>query len=52
MVEEDMVSGEGWISDDSSFYGKPGLHDKCLNRYPPKADCLDACSPPGPYETH
>jgi hypothetical protein len=21
MVEEEMVSGEGWISDDSSFYG-------------------------------
>jgi hypothetical protein len=22
MVEEELVSGEGWISDDSSFYGE------------------------------
>jgi hypothetical protein len=22
MAEEDIVSGEGWISDDSSFYGE------------------------------
>jgi hypothetical protein len=22
MAEEEMVSGEGWISDDSSFYGE------------------------------
>jgi chromate transport protein ChrA len=21
MVEEELVSGDGWISDDSSFYG-------------------------------
>ncbi|KAH7392369.1 hypothetical protein DE146DRAFT_138492 [Phaeosphaeria sp. MPI-PUGE-AT-0046c] len=38
MVEEDIVSGEGWISDESSLYGKSWLHDRRLDRLPPRSN--------------
>jgi hypothetical protein len=45
MVEEELVHGEGWISDDSSFYGKYDMHPRHQSRQSRRLGCLRFTNP-------